>query len=130
MLPQLVTGLYAALLGVLFVLLSLRTVRLRRKLRIGLGDAGHPAMLRAVRVHANFSEYVPLSLMLLCLAEVQAAPVWLLHTLGIALLLARLIHAYGVSQVHEKIKFRVAGVSLTLSILLITSSYLAFNYVR
>jgi uncharacterized protein len=130
MLPPLITALYAAGLGVLFVLLSLRTLRLRRKLRIGLGDAGHPEMLRAIRVHANFAEYVPLCLGLICLAELQAAPAWLLHAMGIALVLARLIHARGVSQVQEKTTFRVIGVALTLSILLTASSYLIFNHLR
>lgn len=130
MLPPLISALYAAGLGVVFVLLSLRTLRLRRKLRIGLGDAGHPEMLRAIRVHANFAEYVPLCLGLMCLAEVQAAPAWLLHGLGMALVLARLIHARGVSQVQEQTKFRVIGVALTLSILLIASSYLIFNHLR
>jgi uncharacterized protein len=130
MLPPLITGLYAAGLGVLFVLLSLRTLRLRRKLRIGLGDAGHPEMLRAIRVHANFAEYVPLCLGLMCLAELQAAPVWLLHSMGIALVLARLTHARGVSQMQEKTTFRVIGIALTLSILLTASSYLIFNHLR
>jgi uncharacterized protein len=130
MLPPLISGLYAAGLGVVFVLLSLRTLRLRRKLRIGLGDAGHPQMQRAIRVHANFAEYVPLCLGLMCLAEVQAAPAWLLHSLGMALVFARLIHARGVSQVQEQTKFRVIGVALTLSILLIASSYLIFNHLR
>ncbi|MEN9842262.1 MAG: hypothetical protein RLZZ612_91 [Pseudomonadota bacterium] len=30
--------------------------------RVAVGDGGHPELLRAMRVHANFAEYVPLSL--------------------------------------------------------------------
>ena len=56
---------YAALLALFFVALSIRTLRLRRELRIAVGDGGNPAMLRAMRVHANFAEYVPLGLILL-----------------------------------------------------------------
>jgi uncharacterized membrane protein YecN with MAPEG domain len=130
MLPLLITGLYAAALGFLFMALSVRALRLRRKLHIGLGDAGHPEMLRAIRVHANFAEYVPLCLGLMCLAEVQGAPAWLLHGMGMALVLARLTHALGVSQVQEITRFRVAGVSLTLSILLVANSYLIFVHLR
>lgn len=130
MLPPLTIALYAAGLGILFTLISIRTMRLRRKLRIRLGDASHPEMLRAIRVHANFAEYVPLCLGLIYLAEVQAAPSWLLHAMGIALTLARLAHAYGVSQQQEKIIFRVIGTSLTLSTLLTASSYLIFNYLK
>jgi uncharacterized membrane protein YecN with MAPEG domain len=130
MLPLLITGLYAAALGFLFMALSVRTLRLRRKLHIGLGDAGHPEMLRAIRVHANFAEYVPLCLGLMYLAEVQGAPAWLLHGMGMALVLARLTHALGVSQVQEITRFRVAGVSLTLSILLVANCYLIFVHLR
>ena len=130
MLPPLVTALYAASLGILFSLISLRTLRLRRRLGIRLGDAGHPVMLRAMRVHANFAEYVPLCLGLMCLAEVQAAPIWLIHAMGLALTLARLAHAHGVNQQQEKIAFRVVGISLTLSNLLTASSYLIFNHLK
>jgi uncharacterized protein len=129
-LPPLITAPYAASLGFLFTLLSLRTLRLRRKLRIGLGDGGHPEMLRAIRVHANFAEYMPLCLGLMCLAELQAAPAWLMHAMGMALLIARLVHAYGLKQIEEKTKFRVIGVALTLSTLLTASSYLIFIHLR
>lgn len=124
MLPPLVTGLYAAALAILFVALSVSALRMRRKLRIRLGDAGDPNMLRAMRVHANFAEYVPICLGLIFLAEVQAAPIWLIHCLGISLLTARLSHAYGLKQVEEETKFRVFGVALTLTTLLTSSSFL------
>jgi MAPEG family len=44
---------YAAILALVFVVLSIRTIRQRRKLKIGLGDAGNKDLQRAVRVHAN-----------------------------------------------------------------------------
>lgn len=59
--------LYAALLALIFVFLSVRTLRLRRTLQIGIGDGGNTEMLRAMRVHSNFSEYVPISLILIFL---------------------------------------------------------------
>jgi len=73
-----ITLLYAALLGLLFVVLSVRTLLLRRRLSIAIGDAGSESMLRAMRVHANFAEYVPLSLLLIYLVEVTGdlAPVF------------------------------------------------------
>ena len=57
--------LYAALLALLFIALSVRTLRLRRHLKIAVGDAGNTQMLRAMRAHANFAEYVPMCLLLL-----------------------------------------------------------------
>lgn len=112
------TSLYAALLTILFVVLSVRTLRLRRVLGIAIGDDGDPQMLRAMRVHANFAEYVPLSLLMLMLVEGQGASVWLVHGLGFCLLCGRLLHAYGVSQRKEAFGFRVAGMALTFAVLL------------
>ena len=54
-----ITSFYSALLALLFCALSLRTLLLRRKLRVAVGDAGNLQLLRAMRVHANFAEYVP-----------------------------------------------------------------------
>ncbi len=110
--------LYAAILGLLFVGLSARTLRLRRTLRIAIGDGGNPILLRATRVHANFAEYVPLSLLLLYFLQSQGASGWFLHLLGAALLIGRIAHAYGVSQVNENGRFRVLGMALTLGVLI------------
>ena len=57
---------YGAVLALLFVGLSVRTCLLRRKLRVAIGDAGNEVMLRVMRVHSNFAEYVPLNLLLIC----------------------------------------------------------------
>ena len=122
--------LYAALLALLFVALSIRTLRLRRRLRIGIGDAGNEQMLRAMRVHSNFAEYVPLTLFLIYLAEVQGAPALLIHALGLCLLSGRLSHAYGVSQANENYTFRVFGMAMTFISLISASAYLLFSYSR
>ena len=60
---------YAALLALLFVLLSIRTIRTRHSRKVALGHGDDPAMLRAMRVHANFAEYVPLALLLIYFVE-------------------------------------------------------------
>jgi uncharacterized protein len=124
------TSLYAVLLTCGFSWLSLRTVVLRRKLRIALGDGGHDALQRAMRAHANFAEYVPLSLLCIYFCELHAAPGWMLHALGTTLVLARLLHAYGISSHQVKFPFRPAGLALTLTVLLIANAYLLIDYVR
>lgn len=112
-----VTALYAALLGLLFIVISARVIRVRRLERVPLGDGGRADLLRRMRVQANFAEYVPLGLVLLGLAESLGTSVWLLHPLGLALLLGRLSHAYGVSQSTEDYRFRVAGMAATLNVI-------------
>ena len=115
---------YAALLAVLFAYLSVRTIRARRRLGIGLGHAENPVMLRAMRVHANFAEYVPFALLLIFLVESSGANPLVVHALGVALLVARLSHAYGVSQQKESFRFRVFGMATTLTVLLLSAIYL------
>jgi len=88
-----VTPLYAAVLGVLFVALSVRVIVARRSRRLAFGAGGEPGMERRIRIHANFAEYTPLALILLFMAEsLGAAALWL-HLLGASLLAGRLAHA-------------------------------------
>jgi uncharacterized membrane protein YecN with MAPEG domain len=70
-----------------------------------------------VRAHANFAEYVPFALLLVTFVEMQNGPAWLIHLLCLALMAGRIIHAYGVSQERENIRFRIAGVATTLTVI-------------
>jgi uncharacterized membrane protein YecN with MAPEG domain len=124
-----ITSFYAAILGLGFVTLSVLTLRLRRKFKIPLGDGGNKQLLRAIRVHSNFAEYVPFSVMLIFMVESQNAPSFLIHLLGICLLMGRLSHAWGVSQNTENYKFRVFGMAMTFTTFVISSMYLIFSYV-
>ncbi len=110
-----ITAVYAGLLGLVFVVLSARVIGQRRGAKVSLGDGGNAALLRRMRVHGNFAEYVPLALVLLGLAESLATLTWLLHAIGAGLLAGRLSHAYGVSQSPERFQFRVTGMAATLT---------------
>ena len=116
-----VVFLYAALLALLFVALSTRTLLMRRRLQIAIGDAGNQGMLRAMRVHSNFAEYVPLSLLLLFFVEASGANPLFLHALGASILAGRISHAFGVSQIKEQYAFRVLGMALTLTPIIIAA---------
>lgn len=123
-----ITILYAALLAILFVFLSVRTIRLRGSLKIGVGDGGNSKMLRAMRVHSNFSEYVPFGLLLIYFVESKSDYPSFVHILGLVLLVGRISHAYGVSQDKENFKFRVAGMAMTFTVILSSAGYLLFSY--
>jgi hypothetical protein len=112
-----VTALYAALLSVVYVGLALRVVRLRTRLRISLGDGGDRRLARAVRVHAHFAEYVPLALLLMLLLELDGTPAAVLHGYGLLLLIARIVHAAGVSAVSEDLRWRAVGMVCTFTLL-------------
>lgn len=97
--PFAVTPLYAALCGLLLVVLSFRVIVLRGRHKVRFGDGGHDDLARAIRVQGNFVEYIPLLLLLLFLLELsRQAPVWVLHLLGAVIFLGRILHAVGVTM--------------------------------
>lgn len=116
------TALYAALLALIFVVLSVKVIGKRRQFMIGIGNNGEMALERAIRVHGNFAEYVPFALLLMFLAEYSGLAAHYVHTLGIILIMGRLSHAFGVQQIKEPLKFRVFGMLLTFTVLLLSAA--------
>jgi uncharacterized membrane protein YecN with MAPEG domain len=114
---MIITAFYAGLLALWFLVLSARVVQ--RRGDITLGDGGDPNMLRLIRGHANFAEYVPLILLLMGLLELGHTSKYLLHAAGITLLVARLLHGYALSFT-QKFRFgRFYGAGLTFLVLLV-----------
>lgn len=112
-----ITPIYAAILGLIYFALSIRVIKFRRSNKVALGYAHKKDFRRAIRVHANFAEYVPMSLLLLWFLESLTYAALLIHILGVMLIIGRLIHAYGLSQVQEDTRFRVYGMLLTFAVL-------------
>jgi len=123
-----ITPFYAAVLALLYIALSFRTIRMRRRLRIGIGDAGNKQMLRAMRVHANFAEYAPFALLLIFMFESAGAYGWLVHLLCVCLIAGRLSHAFGVREVAEDYRYRVLGMALTFVSLIGSATGLIILY--
>ncbi len=120
---MLITLLYGGLLGVWFIVLSLRVIQGRGK-GFSLGDGGDGGMLRLMRGHANFAEYVPLTLLLIGMLESQGAASWIIHALGASLLLGRLLHGYAFCFSEHFPAGRSGGAVLTL-VSLLSASVLA-----
>jgi uncharacterized membrane protein YecN with MAPEG domain len=119
-----ITGLYAGILGFLGLVLASRVVQHRQKHRIALGDEGNEDMQRAMRVFGNFTEYVPMILLLIGFGEMLGAHKWLTHGLGASLLIGRLLHAWGLSQTSGTSLGRLLGVVLSWLTLLVSSAML------
>jgi hypothetical protein len=111
-----VTSFYAGLLAVWFLVLSTRVI-LRRQSGPSLGDGGDPRMLRLIRGHANFAEYVPLIVVMMGLLELGHTSSYLLHALGITLLVGRLLHGYSLSFTDHHKFGRFWGAVLTFLVL-------------
>ncbi len=84
-----ITAFYSSLLALFFIALSFKIIKLRFKLKIGVGDGGDKLLIKAIRIHGNFSEYIPLSLLLLACYEINGAETFILHILGSVLFLGR-----------------------------------------
>ena len=110
-----ITAFYAALLGLFFVFLSFRVIGWRRLKSVELGHGEDSELLRRMRVHANFAEYVPFTLLLMAIAESMTAPRPVIHVAGLILIAGRLMHAYGLSQTPHILRLRVGGMILTFT---------------
>jgi uncharacterized protein len=121
------SAVYAAILAVIFFFLSIRVIGQRRQSQAALGTGNNADLERVVRVHANFSEYVPFALLLIFFVEQASFPAWSIHLLGALLVVGRLIHAYGVSRTPENLRFRVTGMAVTFTILLSCAGLLFYS---
>jgi uncharacterized membrane protein YecN with MAPEG domain len=118
----------AAAAAILLIWLAARVSRLRRPLKIGLGDGGNEALLRRIRAHANYAENMPIFLILLGLLELSGGDRWILWGAAIAFILARLAHAFGMDS-PSRLRLRVAGMLVsTLVIVGLAGWALSFAY--
>jgi uncharacterized membrane protein YecN with MAPEG domain len=123
-----ITPIYAALLGLIFVVLSIKTIIIRRQNKVAVGDGNNLLLQRAMRVHANFAEYTPIAIILVGFVEGLKYNVIIVHILLTAFLLGRIIHAYGLSKIDEDFRFRVFGMVLTFNVITISSALIIFNF--
>lgn len=119
MLP--ITTFFAGILALIYLALSVNIIRSRYKMRLALGDGGDAMMTRRIRAHANFSEYVPLALLLLGFNELNNLDEHLLFWLATALTVGRVSHIYSLLVMEVKhpgrIIFRQVGMVTTLTVI-------------
>jgi uncharacterized membrane protein YecN with MAPEG domain len=124
-----ITLFYAGLCALLVILLAARVVRWRMTHRIGLGDGGDSELLRRVRVHGNAIEYLPLCLILLGGMELNGYPASIIHGFGIALVVSRVAHAWGLSRSSGVSAGRFAGTLVTWLLMLTMAAFSIGGYV-
>jgi uncharacterized membrane protein YecN with MAPEG domain len=122
-----ITPIYAALAGLMLVLLTIRVGGLRGRYKVGIGDGGEAELQRWIRVHANFAEHVPLALVLMLLVELAGARPWFLHALGAVLILARVSHVQGLSASSGRSLGRALGATATLAVIVAAAANLLWR---
>ena len=98
----------AALMTLLGLVVAMRAAIARGKHGILMGDGGNPDMIARMRAHANFVEYVPLLLILMGLLELAGANRAVLVAEGVAIVVARMLHAVGMARPSPN-RWRMAG---------------------
>lgn len=111
------TSLYAGLLGCLLLYLSVNVIKRRRSAKVSVGDGGDDALLRAIRSQGNFTEYAPVALILIGLIEINGFPLWMVHGLGVVLVVGRGLHAMGLPLGDKDMRYRVLGMQLTFAVI-------------
>ncbi len=112
----------ALVVNAIFVLMSIPmaiAVGVRRtRTGIPLLHGEDESLLRLMRAHGNFIEYVPLDLLALAGAEIAGTPTWLVAACGAVLLLARVVHYFSLSASING-KGRAVGAALTTLTMLV-----------
>jgi uncharacterized membrane protein YecN with MAPEG domain len=121
-----ITAAYLAILSLLYAALAIEVVRLRRKNLAGFGDADNAQLRSAIRAHAHFAEYVPIISLMVAMLEMSGLPAASIHGLMGTLLVARLLHPFGMYARPGNFTFRVGrvwGMTITMAVM-ITSAWL------
>ncbi|MDG1708310.1 MAG: MAPEG family protein [Emcibacteraceae bacterium] len=125
-----ITGLCAGIMGIVAVILAGHVGSYRGKAKVGIGDGGDAELICRMRKQGNFTEYVPLALVLLGLLEMSgAAGATAIWVLGMMLVFSRILHPLGLNADGSPTVYRVVGMLGTLPMMLVTSIWLIYGYV-
>ena len=118
-----IVALYGSLNAIFNILLAIRVSqsRLSEKVAVGPGETKGRLLIRS-RIHGNNAEYVPIGIVMLLIAELAGGSSAILHSLGGALLVGRIFHAFGMTRPAPNF-FRATGIGLTWLMILATSAY-------
>ncbi len=116
-----ITPIYAGLITLLLIGLSVRVIARRRSACVSIGDGNDPELNKRIRVQANCTEYAPLGILLLAMTELQGAPDWVTHLLGLMILSGRILHAIGLGSTPQILPLRQIGMVLTYLMLILAA---------
>ncbi len=119
--PVAITALYAGILAFIAFALAANVGWRRPGLHIPLGDGGNEVLMVANRRHMNFVEHAPLALILIAIVELNGAPSIWVHSLGGALVVARIVHPFGVHAKTLSHPARAIGAMATMLVTIVAA---------
>jgi len=114
-------ALYVGLGVLLLMLLKMNVGRVRTGEKIAFGDGANERLQRSMRVQGNAIEDVPITLLGIMALAMLNAPVILIHVLGATLIVARILHAVGLSQSAGTTFGRLVGTLGSVLVMLVTA---------
>ncbi len=113
-----ITSIFVALFVLMSVPMAIAVGLRRAKTGILILHGDDRDLLKRIRAHGNFVEYVPLALVALVTAELCDVPDWLLIGCGSVLLVARMVHYASLRGSGEGLP-RLLGAGLTNATMLV-----------
>ena len=125
------SAVYASIAAFIIVWLSLNVIKVRTAKQISMGDGGDQDLITAIAAQFNAIEYIPIALLLLFSLEYSNANLILVHALGSALIIGRVIHAKAI--LAGNLKSRVLGMQITIwtiiGLAIANILYLLYNWI-
>ncbi|WP_242125383.1 MAPEG family protein [Sphingobium sp. Sx8-8] len=122
----------AAACALLNMWLAARCARIRIADKALHGDGGNSLLAKRMRAHANFTEYVPMTLILFGLVELAVgASAWLWGA-ALVFALARIAHGFGMDADKPTV-WRASGAMLTWLVMVglaLVALYIAYGATR
>ena len=119
-----ITPVYAGLLALIFIGLSIMVSIGRGKYSVDIGHGDDQDLEVRIRRHGNMAEYVPFGLVLMAFAEFQGLSAVWLHVSGLVLIGGRLIHIFGFGDASSATAARIVGSVSTHIAFLVPTGFL------
>ena len=124
-----ITAIYAAAMVAISIWLGFAVGSMRGKVGISIFHGDNMELGEKIRRHGNFTENVPLILILMMIIELNGASAVLLHALGIALVAMRIAHPLGLHHDNMRHPLRAIGAGGTLLVSVVAAGVAVWQVV-
>jgi uncharacterized protein len=111
-----ITLFFVGILALLQCALTALVIARRLKAKVSLLDGGDKLLTARVRAHGNFTETVPIAIIMMAFLEMRGIPSAWLWVIGISLTFGRVLHAVGLTT-RKPTWGRLIGMGLTVAVI-------------